>query len=108
MTTNIVHYGNYVGSKPEKFYKTTLFQGENVMVGLNCLEPGQVQTVHEHADQDKFYYVIEGTGVFTVGQAVTEAGPGHVVWAAAGVPHGVENKGTERLTVLVGIAPPPG
>jgi quercetin dioxygenase-like cupin family protein len=108
MTTNIVHYASYVGSKPEKFYKATLFQGENVMVGLNCLEPGQVQAVHDHADQDKFYYVIEGTGLFTVGQVVTEAGPGHVVWATAGVPHGVENKGTERLTVLVGIAPPPG
>jgi quercetin dioxygenase-like cupin family protein len=108
MATNITHYEHHTGAKPEKFYKTTLFQGENVMVGLNCLEPGQVQPVHEHADQDKFYYVIEGTGAFTVGQTVTEAGPGHVVWTAAGVPHGVENKGTGRLTVLVGMAPPPG
>ncbi len=108
MPTNIVYYGDHTGSKPEKFYKTTLFQGEQVMVGLNCLEPGQVQSVHEHAGQDKFYYVIEGTGVFTVGDTVTEAGVGHLVWAAAGVPHGVENQGKERLTVLVGIAPPPG
>jgi quercetin dioxygenase-like cupin family protein len=77
------------------------------MIGLNCLEPGQAQPVHDHAHQDKFYYVIEGTGIFTVGQEVSTAGPGHVVWATAGVPHGVENQGPGRLTLLVGIAPPP-
>lgn len=107
MLKNIVHYQNHVGTRADKFYKTTLFQGQHLMLGLNCLEPGQVQSVHDHADQDKFYYVIEGRGVFTVGDEVAEVGPGHVVWAAAGVPHGVENKGQERLTLLMGMAPPP-
>ena len=107
MATNIVDYREQTGSKPEKFYKTTLFQGDYLMLGLNCLEPGQVQKVHEHADQEKFYYVIEGVGHFTVGETVTEAGPGLVVWAEAGRPHGVENRGAGRLTLLVGIAPPP-
>ena len=108
MTNNIVHFQDHTDSRLEKFYKTTLFQGSNLMIGLNCLESGQVQKVHEHADQDKFYYVIEGTGHFTVGETVTAVGPGHIVWAEAGRPHGVENKGSERLTILVGIAPPPG
>jgi quercetin dioxygenase-like cupin family protein len=39
---------------------------------------------------------------------VTEVGAGHVVWAAAGVAHGVENRGTARLVILMGIAPAPG
>jgi quercetin dioxygenase-like cupin family protein len=107
MPENIAYYGDYTGARPEKFYKTTLFQGDHLMIGLNCLEPGQVQPVHEHAEQDKFYYVIEGSGQFTVGEQVTEVGPGHVVWAKASVPHGVKNKGSARLTMLVGIAPPP-
>ena len=107
MPANIVYYSEYVGAKADKFYKTTLFQAEHLMLGLNCLEPGQVQSVHDHADQDKFYYVIEGRGSFTVGETVSEVGPGHVIWAAAGVPHGVENKGSERLVILVGIAPSP-
>jgi mannose-6-phosphate isomerase-like protein (cupin superfamily) len=51
--------------------------------------------------------VIEGSGFFTVGETTAEVGPGHVVWAAAGVPHGVENKGSERLVILMGIAPSP-
>jgi mannose-6-phosphate isomerase-like protein (cupin superfamily) len=104
---SIVHYQDHVGSRADKFYKTTLFQAEHLLIGLNCLEPGQVQAVHDHADQDKFYYVVEGTGHFTVGEEVTEVGPGHVVWAEAGVPHGVENRGAVRLTILMGIAPPP-
>lgn len=107
MSKNIIHYRTQVGLKAEKFYKTTLFQGKYLMIGLNCLEPGQIQTVHEHAGQDKFYYVIEGTGHFTVGEDIAEVGAGHVVWAEAGQPHGVENRGTERLTILMGIAPPP-
>ena len=107
MMTNFEDYREHVGARPEKFFKNTLFQGEMLMVGLNCLEPGQVQPVHDHADQDKVYVVMEGSGRFTVGHNVQEAAAGTVVWAQAGVPHGVENSGSERLTVLVCIAPPP-
>ncbi len=107
MPENITHYLDHVGAKPDKFFKTTLFQGNHLMIGLNCLEPGQVQPVHDHADQDKFYYVIEGRGEFTIGEQVTVAVPGSIVWAKAGVPHGVANEGFERLTILVGIAPSP-
>jgi len=107
VSKNIVNYADHVGRRSDKFYKTTLFQGNYLMIGLNCLEPGQVQKVHDHADQDKFYFVIEGRAHFTIGETVTEAGPGHVVWAEAGLPHGVENRGGERLTILMGIAPPP-
>ena len=107
MSEQIVHYNEHVGVRIDKFYKTTLFQTQNLLLGLNCLEASQVQKVHDHADQDKFYYVIEGVGHFTVGDEVTEAGPGHVVWAGAGVPHGVENKQSDTLVILVGIAPAP-
>ncbi len=105
--TNFKNYREHIGTRPEKFFKNTLFQGDMLMVGLNCLEPGQVQAVHDHADQDKVYVVMEGSGRFTVGDMVQAAGLGMVVWAAAGVPHGVENVGSERLTVLVCMAPPP-
>lgn len=107
MTETIKHYADYVGSRPDKFFKTTLFSGEYLMLGLNCLEPGQVQNVHAHADQDKFYFVVEGEGHFTVGQEITAAGAGAVVWAAAGVPHGVENRSAGRLVIFMGMAPPP-
>lgn len=97
----------FVGSSPDKFYKQTLFRSDALLLGVNCLEPGQVQTPHEHAHQDKFYYVVEGNGRFWLGDETVEAHAGQVIWAAAGVLHGVENNSTARLILLVGIAPAP-
>ena len=97
----------YSGSRPDKFFKATLFQSRALLLGVNCLEPGQVQTAHDHADQDKFYYVVSGWGRFILGQKGVEVGEGQVVWAPAGIIHGVRNDSQERLTLLVGIAPAP-
>ena len=103
----IKDYLDYVGSRPDKHYKATLFESENLMLGLNCLEPGQEQRIHEHEDQDKFYFVLEGEGSFKIGNEQVTAGFGKTVWAAAGVPHGVKNRGDQRLVILMGIAPAP-
>ena len=80
--------------------------GERLFVGLNCFEPGQAQKVHSHAGADKFYYVCSGRARLTVGDETREVGAGEIVWAPAGVPHGVE-EALERTVLLVGIAPPP-
>jgi len=101
----ILNWQEHTGATPEKFYKTTLWQGEHVMVGLNCLEPNQTQRLHAHDGADKFYFVLEGRGRFTVGDDEQEAGAGSLVIAPAGIPHGVTNVGNERLSLLVGIAP---
>ena len=98
---------DFEGVAAEKFYKTTLFRAEALMLGLNCLEPGQVQRPHIHDDQDKFYYVLKGQGRFWLAEEQVLATSGEVVWAPAGLLHGVENKGDDRLTLLVGIAPAP-
>jgi quercetin dioxygenase-like cupin family protein len=98
---------SYVGSKQEKFYKTTVWRGEQVMVGLNCLEAGQIQPIHAHEGADKFYFVLEGLGRFTVGEEQSDAAAGTLIVAPAGIPHGVTNSGNERLSLLVAIAPPP-
>jgi quercetin dioxygenase-like cupin family protein len=105
MIANFLNWREFEGANAEKFYKTTLWQGEHVMVGLNCLEPGQVQPVHAHAGADKFYFVLAGSGSFTVGDDQQTATAGTVVLAPAGVSHGVTNNGTERLSLLVAIAP---
>ena len=101
------NWEEHAGSQPEKFYKTTLWQGEHVMIGLNCLQPGQTQKIHAHDGADKFYVVLEGSGQFTVGDVERHAETGSIVIAPAGIPHGVTNQGNERLSLLVAIAPPP-
>ena len=56
-----LNWRDFEGANPEKFFKSTLWQGEHVMIGLNCLEPNQAQPVHAHAGADKFYFVLGGT-----------------------------------------------
>lgn len=98
---------DHVGEQSEKFFKTTLFQSKNLLLGINCLEPGQTQKPHDHKDQDKFYFVVEGNGSFWLGNEKIDAAAGEVIWAPAGIVHGVANESTMRLTLLVGIAPAP-
>ncbi len=98
-------YREHFGTSASKFYKTTLFHSPRLLVGLNCLEPGQMQAQHAHAGQDKVYLVLEGEGTFTVGHERHVASEGEVIWAPAGVEHGVENTGAHSLVLFVGIAP---
>jgi mannose-6-phosphate isomerase-like protein (cupin superfamily) len=103
---HFLNWRQHAGAQAEKFYKTKLWQGEHVMVGLNCLEPSQSQKTHAHQGADKFYFVLEGSGQFTVGDEQKDAGVGMLVVAPAGVPHGVTNLGPGRLSLLVTISPP--
>ncbi len=103
--TNFTHYQAHTGAQAGKFFKSTLFESPRLLLGLNCLEPGQAHQAHTHAGQDKFYYVVEGEGAFTVGDEAQTAGAGSVIWAPGGVEHGVANNGSARLVVLMGIAP---
>ena len=105
--SNLKSYKNHLGSRPEKYFKDTLFNGKGMMLGVNCLDPGQEQSVHVHDDQDKVYIVMEGEGRFTVGEQTLEAKSGDVIWAEAGLPHGVQNTASTLLVILVVIAPPP-
>ncbi|MDQ2856683.1 MAG: cupin domain-containing protein [Acidobacteriota bacterium] len=100
-----IDWHEHTGNNPGKFFKTTIWQGDHATVGLNCLEPGQIQAVHVHQDVDKHYFVLEGSGKFTIGEYEQEAGPGTLVIAPAGVPHGVWNNGAQRLSLLVTLAP---
>jgi quercetin dioxygenase-like cupin family protein len=105
--SHISHYSEHTGvnDQPGKFFKSTVFESPRLLLGLNCLEPGQAHHAHSHGDQDKFYYVIEGEGAFTVGGEAQTAGPGSVVFAPSGVEHGVANNGAARLVLLMGLAP---
>jgi quercetin dioxygenase-like cupin family protein len=107
MNEYVKRVDEYAGAGAEKLYKTTLFAAESLMLGLNCLEPGQAQQPHVHDDQDKFYYVVAGAGRFWLGEERLVSAAGELVWTPAGLLHGVENDGDGRLTLLVGIAPAP-
>lgn len=86
--------------------KLDCFRSDRLLVGLNCFEPGQAQAIHTHAGADKVYVVVSGNATFRVAGETREAGPGDLVIAPAGVPHGIE-RASARTVVLAVIAPAP-
>lgn len=91
----------------EKMKKVNLFDTSRMFCDVYCFEPGQEQTAHAHAGSDKVYYVISGSGTFTVGSETREAAAGTAILAPAGEPHGVRNASAGRLEVLVFMSPKP-
>jgi len=89
-----------------KMTKIDCFRSERLLVGLNCLEPGQEQKAHVHAGADKFYLVVSGKARFVLGDRTVAAGVGDLILAPAGTRHGVE-QALERTILLVAIAPAP-
>jgi quercetin dioxygenase-like cupin family protein len=98
------HISDAMGTRADKPFKATLFDGQHLFLGVNVLEPGQSQSPHSHAHQDKFCLVYAGRGHFEVGGSSIEARPGDVVFMPRGVPHGVENRSHEQLVLLMGLS----
>ncbi|HPT28445.1 MAG TPA: cupin domain-containing protein [Bryobacteraceae bacterium] len=90
-----------------KMGKVQLASGAYLYAGLNCFLPGQEHAAHVHANQDKLYVVLEGSGEATVGDEQHSVAAGDLVFAPAGVPHGMKNTGESNLVVLVTFSPPP-
>lgn len=90
-----------------KMSKSTIFQSERLLVGLNCFEPGQEHKLHAHSNMDKVYLVSSGIGQFLLESKEIQLSPGEMLVAPADVPHGVRNDGDEQLLVLVFLAPSP-
>jgi quercetin dioxygenase-like cupin family protein len=91
----------------DKMAKIALATTDRTQLDLYCVAPGQSQKAHSHQDQDKIYYVVEGSGRFALGSQEERLSAGEALIAPAGAEHGLVNDGTEPLFVLVVITPPP-
>lgn len=87
--------------------KSTIFESERMLVGLNAFEPGQAHALHAHAGMDKMYLVVEGDGLFLLQDVKLPMRAGDLLVAPDGVPHGVENNSNARLLVMAVLAPGP-
>ncbi|MBU00442.1 MAG: cupin [Gemmatimonadetes bacterium] len=92
---------------PEKMGKSTIFQSERILVGLNAFEPGQAHQLHTHEGMDKVYHVLKGQGLFILEDREIEMEAGLMLVAPEGVPHGIRNHSSDRLIVLAMLAPAP-
>src|SRR5437870_10193622 len=81
MKIRVVEHAKF---QADKMAKIALATTSRAQLDLYCLEKGQSQKPHTHADQDKIYYVLEGRGRFSVSGAEESMGPGEAVVAPAG------------------------
>ena len=91
----------------QKMGKADLLEGEQLFSGLNCFLPGQKHALHVHPGQDKLYFVLEGQGDVTIGDATDRIEAGDMVIARQDISHALENPGPDNLVVLAVFAPPP-
>ena len=98
---------DHVKFQPEKLAKIALAVTGRFQVDLYCVAPGQAQKAHTHDAQDKLYYVLRGTGRFSLAGKEETLGAGAALVAPAGVEHGLINDGPTPLVALVVVAPPP-
>ncbi len=108
----VEHYTRFLhlldGATGGKPAKANQFQSGRMFVDYYMLAPGDEQKPHVHADNDKLYFVLEGSGRFLVGDQEHLLGAGEGCVAGAGEPHGVRNDSGEHLVLLVVMAPHPG
>ena len=91
----------------EKMKKNGLFETDRMFCDLYCLEPGQDQAVHSHEGSDKVYFVVQGRGLFQIGDEERELTKDEIALAESGRKHGVKNASQNRLVLLVFMAPKP-
>src|SRR6266576_531314 len=91
----------------DKMQKIPLFDSEKYFCDLYCLKPGQDQRIHSHAESDKIYLVLRGTGLFHIAGEEKELAAGETVIARPGQDHGVRNSASEDLVLLVFMTPRP-
>jgi mannose-6-phosphate isomerase-like protein (cupin superfamily) len=91
----------------EKMQKIPLFESAKYFCDLYCVRTGQEQRIHSHADSDKIYFVLRGTGIFHIAGEDQALHAGQAVVARPGQDHGVRNTSTEDLVLLVFMTPRP-
>lgn len=91
----------------DKMMKINLFETSRMFCDIYCLEPGQEQKPHAHSGSDKIYHVLQGSGLFRIGGEEKRLRAGDTTMAPLGADHGVKNNSSERLVLLVFMAPHP-
>jgi quercetin dioxygenase-like cupin family protein len=104
----VIRPADHAAWRQDRMGKSTLFESERLLVGLNAFEPGQFHALHAHAGLDKVYQVIDGEGVFLLEGRELPMRAGDLLVAPQGVPHGVRNDSGGRLLILAILSPAPG
>lgn len=92
---------------PEAYVKRPIFNTETLQFGMYCLEPGQINPLHQHPQTSEICYFVQGTGEVVIGDKVASVQPGVSVHVPETVRHEIRNTGSEQMLVVVVQSPLP-
>ena len=77
---------------------------EHLTTTLAVIQPGGEQRIHSHRPE-QVYFILEGSGLMTVGGKTQRVGPGDCILIPSGQPHGLKNDGGVTLRYFSAAAP---
>jgi mannose-6-phosphate isomerase-like protein (cupin superfamily) len=82
---------------------------EHLTTTLAVIQPDGEQRLHSHRPE-QVYFILEGSGLMTVGDETQRVGPGECVFIPTDQPHGLKNDGDTTLRYISAAAStyPPG
>jgi quercetin dioxygenase-like cupin family protein len=87
--------------KDARLVRKKMIQSELIVSEIACYEPGQLTKTHVHPNQDEIFYCVEGSGSISfVEQDDVPITPGSIVFVPAGIEHGVDTIGDNRLVLM--------
>ena len=91
----------------DKLSKKVPFDTDKLIFNTYYFKPRQILPLHKHPVSDELFYIVQGTGEFTVGSNSVIVGPTSAVYGPTGVFHGLVNSGNSDLVLISVQAPKP-
>ena len=79
-------------------------QARHLTTTMVVIDPNGEQPLHKHVPE-QVYFMLEGSGLMTVGTETQEVGPGDCVFVPSDTPHGIRNLGQGVLRYFSAAAP---
>ena len=100
--TGILDLKDFQRFSAEKGVPVPIYEDPDLRLLAWNLEPGQENAVHVHPTFAQTLIIIEGSGVALKGDnaAPVPIKAGQLLVAPRGIPHGIRNTGTSRLSYL--------
>ncbi len=83
-----------------------IFSGEEIeapvqFINYTVVPPGASFGLHEHGNDNEFYIVLNGSGIYTENGTEAEAAAGDIIMNAVRGTHGIRNNGDTDMQLLV-------
>ncbi len=75
-------------------------QSNLIFMNEAYLDPGKKLEAHKHLDMEEIFYILEGSGILTVGDENENINNGDVIVVPLNHPHCIENTGRNTIKFL--------